>query len=1425
VKVTDLTFHYEGPGDRARVTQVALFRQTDCTPPGSGDPCLGTGQFSGDGTITFTGLDEKLSPGETRCYSLRYSLTALESDVTYKAKMSLDDMVADLDPPGEPLRIGGNTVKGSVKPPPPPQVPKSGEVQDPIDTGTGSYFFSTIDLSLGGPMPLFFSRSYASIKNKEAFFWSYLGDRWRHNHYIRLNEIDDTHVEIHLQNDQKLDFEKQASEWHLVPEQDIHYQYQQGAEGGHYLLDPDKERVYIFDDQAWLTHVMDRNGNRHTYLRDDEDRIVEISDGLGRAFVVSYDDPDRSWRFKEVAIQGTGAKIRFEYDEYDRLIRFTDPEGHVTGYTYDDDRSTGSSLITRVTPGRGNAPYAQVYDTDGGRVQQQIDAYDNATDLVYDINGRTTITYPDGTVQEHAHRFGSLLTEAVDPRNNPISLDHDLTGHITSMTSRTGETTQISYHEPSGKIDSMTNARDDVLSYTYTDQDQTFSDPDTQDSVTFTFYNLTRIDYPDGTFETFSHDGKGNILEHIDPAGNPWTYTYNDHGQVLTATNPEGGVTICTYNADATLASTTDSDTGTSLYVYDGYKRLTQITHPDNTIIQIAYDLSNQVTAVTDGRGNTHAYAYDANGNLASITDPDTRQTLFTRDLMDRVNETTNTRGKKSRHVYDHMNRLQSIIDPNANTVQYGYSDRGRLEKITDGSGYEWTTNFDNEGLPISDTTPMGRTTAIVRDSLGYITQIKNPLNEETLLTRDKMSRISRVTDPLDRITRYTYDHAGRLTGVTLPDGTAATYLRNGLGLVDRITDLKGSQWLLNYTAMGRLSTLTDPLNNQWQYGYDERGRLNQIIYPDGTTQTRTLDNADNLLRSRYSTGPDLNFTYDTQNRLLTADHIEFTYNETGQVTATTDSGTAFGATYDDGGRLETVTYNNGLFNVTYTHDARNLLTRVTDSLTGTAIDFSYDNDGLLTAVTRPGGADTSFTWDDASRLTRIQHGTLADLQYTYNAAGEVTGIDYDLPLDPADYQVTATENLNHDGASQIITPGHAFDDLGRQTDFSGQPFTWDGASRLTATSDAILIYNGLNNLLTRQKSGTTTHYFYNYALGLHPVVAEYNETTSTWKRFYVLTPDGTLLYAIDPASGNAVTFYHFDKGGNTLFLSNAAGAITDTYAYSPYGRLLAHEGTSDQPFTFGGAWGVRQENAEGLYQMRARYYHAATSRFISREPLWPQLHNAVALNNYQYADADPIQSIDPTGLSAQQKIKVGFSVSPDVKKSFYHEAVKGMTESVSIKKGGESLSNGSKYGVFQTEGEHTTEVDYSVIIKGSDNEVVAEIRNNLTGESMVAGALAVDYIKRGVPEGPGANPGEVTRNYGTNWILVNFAHQIQDELRNFLDLTSKTKDPVDTGGSDQVQEASAARHMGKGEAIEKLQKFTPVNQSSKRKSILKTDR
>jgi RHS repeat-associated protein len=78
---------------------------------------------------------------------------------------------------------------------------------------------------------------------------------------------------------------------------------------------------------------------------------------------------------------------------------------------------------------------------------------------------------------------------------------------------------------------------------------------------------------------------------------------------------------------------------------------------------------------------------------------------------------------------------------------------------------------------------------------------------------------------------------------------------------------------------------------------------------------------------------------------------------------------------------------------------------------------------------------------------------------------------------------------------------------------------------------------------------------------------------------------------------------------------------------------VVKHLGSSDQPFTYVGRHGVRQEGETGLYHMRARFYDSLTGRFLSRDPIWSDLiEDPRSVNPYQYAVQNPLSFIDPSG-------------------------------------------------------------------------------------------------------------------------------------------------------------------------------------------------
>ena len=84
----------------------------------------------------------------------------------------------------------------------------------------------------------------------------------------------------------------------------------------------------------------------------------------------------------------------------------------------------------------------------------------------------------------------------------------------------------------------------------------------------------------------------------------------------------------------------------------------------------------------------------------------------------------------------------------------------------------------------------------------------------------------------------------------------------------------------------------------------------------------------------------------------------------------------------------------------------------------------------------------------------------------------------------------------------------------------------------------------------------------------------------------------------------NSQTYYYFYDGlGSVTDITDASGAVVESYQYDPYGTPSVTS-TIGNPFLFTG----RQYDPEtGLYYYRARHYNAGIGRFLQRDGPYPR--------------------------------------------------------------------------------------------------------------------------------------------------------------------------------------------------------------------------
>ena len=1104
---------------------------------------------------------------------------------------------------------------------------QSGSWSEPVSTATGELFGhdDAIELNLGGPLPLFVQRYYASYLEANGVRGA-LGRNWRHNFEIGL-AIEGATATITGFRGKTVEFRLENGNWGLSGVERLTFQLIEDPDGGFRFLDRRDGLIYSFGAQGRLTQIADRNGNA-LEVAQGPNGPTSVADGLGRSLNFAYDGASLS-----MVSDSAGRSVMFEQSG-GNLTAWTDANGRRWTYAYTEAGEL-EGLITAETRPIGNRPFNQVFD-DEGRVASQADSRGNAMALEYkpEING-ATISEPNNVSLTHEHDDQFNLVSQTDPSGGSSAYAYDANGRLTSITDRTGAVSQIAWDEASGLPSSTTDQLGNVTNYTYAAVEQDG----------FIHHDLTQIAYPDGATVSLERDDRGNPIALTDQAGARWEVTRNERGQPLAVTNPEGGVATFEYDPDGTLSSTTNPVGDTQRFRPDAAGNLATLTQPDGSTRTYRYDARDNPLEIVNELGNRTVFALNDNNSPLSVADPSGATATAGYDPDDRVVESTDRLGNVAERAFDESSRVASVSAPEGERITIAYDTLNRAETATDSTGGGVEFQWDDESRLTGLTDSLGRTTAFTRNARGDIASATTPNGETFRFVYDAVGRPVSEEDPLGRTRQITYSLRGLVSRIAFPESIEASYARNGLGQVTRVTDPLGGEWNRMFDNAGRLTASTDPLGRTRTYEYDSRQRLARAA-ADDVSVTLDYDAVSNLTRQSFSDGTVLDYAYDSNNRLVAANGLTLAYDAGGRIIGSN----GLQLSRDRNGRVATVTYGEGKV-VSYGYDARGFPETISDWVGGETR-FSYNQAGDLTSTTFPNGVVESYTYDQnglpATIKTTRGETELASITLERDAAGQIVRAERSTPaslVSPA-----GVRSLSYDAAHQIA--GADYDVLGRLTNDSLRTYTWDPASNLTSYSGtdgmASFTYDALGQRLSRSSSGSTETYILNYGVPLPVVAAVLENDVPT--AYYVWAPNGSLMHRID-ADGDR-RFYHFDEAGSTSFLSDDAGNVTDSYAISPYGETVRHSGSTDNPFTFQGQLGVIEEGSTGLFYHRLRYFDSTSARFLSRDPV--VLVGPQTVNPYQYALESPIEGTDPSGATPARRVGRRHTVLEDDQDLFF---------------------------------------------------------------------------------------------------------------------------------------------------------------------------
>ena len=880
--------------------------------------------------------------------------------------------------------------------------------------------------------------------------------------------------------------------------------------------------------------------------------------------------------------------------------------------------------------------------------------------LMYEFNPagqqlRTIDSLTAVTVLAFGYVNNRLVT-ITDPRFTDIvtTINRAPDGTPTSITAPFGQQTNL-HLSAAGYLDQITNPANEQVNMTYNTGGLLglFTDARQHQSA-------------------FTYDAAGRLQTDLSPddMSTILTRTVTDSGTTVTATTAEGrtitylsGLTnagqpqLRITAPDGTTASTTNKPDGSIITLGpDGTRSTVQPPAPDPRF-GVAVPLVGSASSVTPA-GVTTTTGQTRSVTLSDPTDPLTVTTMTSTITTDgqtvqdnytaatRTQTTTSPSGITETVTYRTDGLVQSTRRGTLTATVYDYDTRGRVTTVTQGSGPAarvLTYTYGTDGLVRTVTDPKNQTVTYTRDPLGRITDTELPDGSHINADYDDNGNLTSYTPPsqpahtfsytsgnqllkdtppaldaTDPATTSTYNQDRQLTHQALPGGAGIDLGYDSAGRLNRTSIAAGDITLGYNSTTGALSTAGAPGAATLSYSYDgtlltsvnTAAPVNRAVgYSYGTGQRAT---------SRTLTGAaTLSFGYDTDALLNSLGSLTLTKDSNGLPSGST-IGTGNGAvsttlTADTFGSLQHATASTGLagtvYDATYTPDKLGRTTTLAENVQGTShsYDYSYDirnrltdveqdgvliehyaydsNDNRLT-VTTPSGTTTS-TYDDQDRLL-----TAGSSSYTYNARGQLA--TKTTPTGTTTYSYDELGHLTHVVLPNSTTLDYNYDPEGRRT--------------------------------SRAVNGTVIHR-YLYGDGNSPIALL--DGNSNVLASYAYARNGASPDLI--TTGSATYRIVADSlGSPRLIVNTTTGAIAQRLDYSSFGTTTTTDTNPGfQPFGYTG--GLTDPDT-GLVHLGARDYDPQSGRFTTRDPAGL----AGSGNNlYTYVGNDPINKIDPTGLSS----------------------------------------------------------------------------------------------------------------------------------------------------------------------------------------------
>jgi RHS repeat-associated protein len=185
----------------------------------------------------------------------------------------------------------------------------------------------------------------------------------------------------------------------------------------------------------------------------------------------------------------------------------------------------------------------------------------------------------------------------------------------------------------------------------------------------------------------------------------------------------------------------------------------------------------------------------------------------------------------------------------------------------------------------------------------------------------------------------------------------------------------------------------------------------------------------------------------------------------------------------------------------------------------------------------------------------------------------------------------------------------------------SATSFGYDGDQkriRKTTPTEETLYFEDLYERVIKKAAATTEH------------------------RFYIHSPERVTAVVTRGGDTPGTLYLHTDNLGSVDVLTNAKGGIEERRSYDAFGQRRSPIWGQAPPGSFSsktpkGFTGHEHDVEFGLVNMKGRIFDPKLGRFLTTDPVVPNLFSGQSFNSYAYVLNNPLSYVDPSGFEPEK--------------------------------------------------------------------------------------------------------------------------------------------------------------------------------------------